>query len=70
MNACPGNHASHGFHLRFRPLQAQLDDCSVPCDAQGHVDLDRLSEDLRRDYFFARTLVGRNFTRPAVELDD
>ena len=70
MNPCHAHAQVHGFHLRFRPLQAQLADCSVPCDAQGHVDLDVLSEDLRRDYFFARTLIGRSFARPAVELDD
>jgi len=46
-----------------------MGDCSVPCDAQGHVDLDRLSDDLRQDYFFARTLVGCSFARPAVERD-
>ena len=60
---------AHGFHLRFRPLRAGVGDCSVPCDAQGHVDLDRLSDDLRHDYFFARTLVGCSFARPAVERD-
>jgi len=65
-----GDVAAHGFHLRFRPLQAQLADCTVPCDADGHVHLDSLSDNLRRDYLFARTLVGRDFMRPAIELDD
>ena len=70
MNVQPAATALHGFHLRFRPLQSNVGDCSVPCDAHGQVDLDGLSDDLRNRYFFARTLIGFGFAKPAIELND
>lgn len=39
----------------------------VPCDAQGHVDLDTLSERLRTAYLGARALVGRDYAFPTVQ---
>ncbi len=39
---------------------------SVPCDAQGRVDLDNLTERLRNAYFGARALVGREYAYPTV----
>ena len=38
-----------------------------PCDAKGRVDLDSLSTRARNNYFFARSLVGRDVTAPKVE---
>jgi len=38
-----------------------------PCDAKGRVDLDALSLRARNNYFFARTLVGRDVSAPRVE---
>lgn len=38
----------------------------VPCDAQGRVDLDKLTERLRNAYFGARALVGREYAYPTV----
>ena len=70
MNVQAAESSLHGFHLRFRHLQCNVRDCSVPCDAQGQVDLDRLSDDLRNRYFIARTLIGFSFAKPAVELND
>jgi hypothetical protein len=37
-----------------------------PCDASGRVDLDSLSVRARNNYFFARTLVGRDVSSPTV----
>lgn len=54
------------FQLRFDPLSAAGRALCFPCDAAGRVDLDRLGERARIDYFFARTVVGRDFGRPAV----
>ena len=39
---------------------------AFPCDASGCVDLDALSEQARRDYLFARMVVGPLFLKPAV----
>ena len=40
---------------------------AFPCDAQGRVDLDRLSESARNNYLYARAMVGRELALPAVE---
>lgn len=40
---------------------------SVPCDAQGEVPLDELSERLKNAYLGARALVGREYAFPVVE---
>jgi hypothetical protein len=54
------------FELRFRSLFNQGRAMAFPCDAQGHVDLDALSEIARENYFYARTVVGREYAVPAV----
>ncbi len=58
--------ASAGFELRFRSLFNEGRGLAFPCDAAGHVDLDGLSEHARNNYFYARTLIGRDFAMPAV----
>ena len=45
---------------RDRPL-------AFACDAQGRIDLDRLSERARERYLYARALVGRDFAQPEVQ---
>jgi hypothetical protein len=54
------------FELRFDPLVEEQAPLSFPCDARGHVDLDELCDRSRRDYLFAHTLIGRQFTAPVV----
>jgi hypothetical protein len=59
-------HAEGGYQLRFRSL-ANPDVClGFPCDASGRVDLDRMSERVRTSYFYARTVIGREFSIPDV----
>jgi hypothetical protein len=55
------------FELRFQSLFDAGRALAFPCDAAGHVDLDRLSERSRRNYFIARRLIGRDFAQPAVQ---
>jgi hypothetical protein len=55
-----------GFELRFEPLFCHGSGFSFPCDARGQVDLDRIGERARCNYFYARSLIGRDFGRPAV----
>ena len=55
-----------GYEIRFQSLFHAGRAVSFPCDAQGHVDLDRLSERARLAYLHARALVGREYASPAV----
>ena len=43
---------------------------AFPCDAQGHVNLDALSENARHNYFLARKLIGHDYATPLVVLRD
>jgi hypothetical protein len=54
------------YELRFQSLFNEGRGFAFPCDAEGHVDLDALGDRLRLNYLYARTLVGRDFTMPAV----
>lgn len=57
------------FALRFQSLFNQGRAMVFPCDAAGHVDLDTLSERARENYFYARAVIGFEFTEPAVTPD-
>jgi hypothetical protein len=54
------------FQLRFEALYAGRRSFAFPCDTEGHVDLDQLSEALRNNYFYARAMVGRELALPQV----
>ena len=56
------------FEIRFQSLFNEGRGLAFPCDATGHVDLDTLSERGRRNYLFARSMVGREFATPDVRL--
>ena len=58
---------THSFQLCYRSLFNSGRGFAFPCDDEGHVDLDRLSERARNNYLFARAMVGRELTVPAVE---
>ncbi len=55
------------YQLCFRSLFEPGRGYSFPCNANGRVDLDDLSETARNNYFFARAMVGRELTCPAIE---
>jgi hypothetical protein len=55
------------YELRFRSLFQEGRAVTFPCDAQGHVDMDSLSERLRHNYLYARAVIGREFAFPAVQ---
>ena len=57
---------SQAYVLRFQSLFDEGRAYAFPCDAQGLVDLDALSEKARNNYFYARAMVGRELTVPAV----
>jgi hypothetical protein len=53
--------------LTFRHMHNEGRALSFPCDSQGQVLLDQLSERARTNYFYARTTVGREFLEPVLE---
>ena len=55
------------FRLCFRSLFDSGRGYAFPCDCNGRVDLDELSECARNNYFYARAMVGRELAVPAVE---
>ncbi|MEY8879245.1 MAG: hypothetical protein AB9M60_22225 [Leptothrix sp. (in: b-proteobacteria)] len=56
-----------GFEVRYESLFQSGRGMSFPCDAQGLVPLDGLSERARLNYLRARALVGREYATPAVQ---
>lgn len=57
-----------GFEIRFQSLFKPGRALSFPCDAQGRVQLDSLSDRARDNYFYARAVVGREFAYPSVQI--
>ena len=60
-------HADTSYELRFRSLFNEGRAYAFPCDAQGHVDMDSLSERSLNNYLYARSVIGREFSMPAVQ---
>jgi hypothetical protein len=60
--------ASQSAHceLRFQSLFDPGRFYAFPCDAAGNVDMDSLSDKARQNYLYARTVIGREFSHPAV----
>ena len=61
------SHPSRRYELRFRSLFNEGRGYAFPCDAQGLVDMDSLSERLLNNYLYARSVIGREFATPAVQ---
>ena len=57
---------SVGYELRFQSLFNEGRALAFPCDSQGRVELDSLSDRARENYLYARAVVGREFATPAV----
>ena len=69
MNTLPMPLSAAGhFELRYQSLFNEGRAYSFPCDATGQVNMDALSERARHNYFYVRTVVGREFATPAVRL--
>lgn len=54
------------FELRFPSLFIEGRGLAFPCDARGHVDIDRLPNRARNNYFCARSLIGRDYATPVL----
>jgi hypothetical protein len=58
--------AAQAWELRFDSLFQQGRAYAFPCDSAGHVDLDALSGAARNNYLYARSVIGRDVSPPAV----
>ncbi|WP_428420085.1 hypothetical protein [Methylibium sp.] len=54
------------YQLSFRSLSDEGRGCAFPCDATGRVNIDELSDTARHNYLYARAVIGREFSMPAV----
>lgn len=54
------------YELRFAGLFNRGRGYSFPCDAEGRVDVDHLSEQARSNYLRARAAVGKELSPPTV----
>ena len=61
--SCPHSRFVLRFDSLFEPGRA----LAFPCDEHGDVLLDALSERARRNYFYARVVIGREYSVPAVQ---
>ncbi len=61
--------AAARYELRFASLFDEGRGLAFPCDEQGHVNIDALSDRARLNYFYARTVIGREFSMPAVRCE-
>ena len=58
MNAC--------FEIRYQSLFSAGRALAFPCDAEGHVQMDSLSDRARDNYLYARAVVGREYAYPSI----
>ena len=59
--------APTAFELRFASLSGTGRALSFPCDANGSVHMDSLSERALNNYLLARALMGREYGWPSVQ---
>jgi hypothetical protein len=59
-------HGQGHYELRFRSLFNDGRAYAFPCDAAGRVDMDSLSQRALSNYLYARTVIGREFSMPAI----
>lgn len=58
--------SSTRYELRFAGISNAGRGFAFPCDGHGHVDIDSLSDRARLNYFYARTVIGREFHVPVT----
>ena len=54
------------YEIRFESLFNEGYGLAFPCDRDGRIDLDHVSERARNNYLFARAMMGRDFAYPTV----
>ena len=66
MNAHSQIASAGSYEIRFQSLFNEGRALSFPCDAEGHVVLDSLTDRARDNYLYARAVVGREYALPCV----
>ena len=66
MNCLINSILGAAYEIRFQSLFNEGRAMSFPCDAQGTVLLDSLTERARNNYLYARAVVGREYAYPSV----
>ena len=54
------------YIIKFQSLWSAGKSLVFPCDREGHVPLDELTDRARENYLYARAVVGREFAFPTV----
>lgn len=57
----------HTYELSYQSLFNAGRSLCFPCDADGRVLLDKLTERAKQNYLYARVVVGREFSFPTVK---
>ena len=58
----------YAYELSYQSLFNTGRSLCFPCDADGHVLLDLLTERAKQNYLYARVVAGREFSFPSVKL--
>jgi len=66
MNCLVDSNLGAAYEIRYQSLSNEGLAVSFPCDAQGTVLLDSLTERARNNYLYARAVVGREYAYPSV----
>jgi hypothetical protein len=66
MNSSLSPHEAPSHELWFQSLFNAGRALVFPCDANGRVDIDALNHRARQNYFYACTVIGREFATPTV----
>ena len=64
---CQASTQSPAHALCFRSLFREGRGRAFPCDPQGRVDMDGLSDTARANYLYARAVIGREYAWPSIE---
>ena len=55
------------FEIRFQSLFHEGRALCFPCDENGQVAMDSLSDRARENYLYARAVIGREYAYPRVQ---
>ena len=69
-DSLPAAESRARYELRFQSLFHTGRALTFPCDRQGEVQWDALTEGARANFLRAQRSVGREFASPAVQLSD
>lgn len=54
------------YELHFQSMLQRSRDWTFPCDSEGHVDMNAMTERDRINYLFARALMGIDLDLPRI----